>query len=94
METLHFDGYVEVLRHRLFDYEAVHNDNRLPDFAELMGDYADTAPEGWAVQAYEELLAVGHLNPNLSGVSMGPMAHGQLSADGRAYVRQQQRQED
>lgn len=77
-----------MLRERLFDHEAVHGDG-IPNFDELMSDYADVAPEAWPVQAYEELLAQGHLNPKVSGMTMGPKAHGLLSADGRYYVRQQ-----
>jgi hypothetical protein len=92
MEPLDFDSYVDVLRQRVFDYEAVHDDGTVPDFDELMSDHAD-APEAWPVQAYEELLAQGHLNPKASGMTMGPKAHGLLSADGRLYVRQQ-RQDD
>jgi hypothetical protein len=93
MESLNFDGYVDVLRQRLFDYEAVHDDGTIPNFDELMSDYAGVAPEAWPLRAYEELLAQGHLNPNVSGMTMGPKAHGLLSADGRYYVRQQ-RQDD
>ena len=89
MEPPNFDDYVDVLRQRLFDHEAIHGGSSLPDFADLMSDYADTVPEAWAVQAYEELLAQGHLNPQASGLTMGPRAHGMLSADGRYYVRQQ-----
>lgn len=89
MEPLDFDGYVDVLRQRLFDYEGVHGTTMSPDFAVLMSDHA-YSPEAWPVQAYEELLALGHLNPNLSGMTMGPHVHGFLSADGRYYVREQQ----
>ncbi len=83
MEPPDFDEYVDVLRQRLFDYEA------LPDFADLMSDYAGVVPTAWPVQAYEELQVLGHLNPQVSGLTMGPRAHGRLSADGRYYVRQQ-----
>ena len=89
MEPIDFDEYVDVLRERIFDYAAVHNDGTIPNFDELMNEYADVAPEAWPVQAYEELLAQGHLNPNVSGMTMGPKAHGLLSADGRYYVREQ-----
>lgn len=89
MEPLDFDAYVDVLRQRLFDYEGVHGTTHAPDFAALMSDHT-YAPEGWPVQAYEELIALGHLNPHVSGV--GPHAHGVLSADGRYYVRQQQQE--
>lgn len=89
MEPLDFDAYVDVLRQRLFDYEAVHGGNHAPDFAALMSDHT-YAPEGWPAQAYEELIAQGHLNPNVSGMTLGSHPHGLLSADGRYYVRQQQ----
>ena len=90
MDSLDFDEYVELLRERLFDYEAVHAAGTLPDFGELMGDQTDT-PEAWVTQAYEELLAFGHLNPDVSGMTFGPHVHGLLSADGRAYVRAKRR---
>ena len=93
MEPIDFDTYVDVLRERIFDYEAVHDDGTIPTFDELMSDYSGVAPEAWPVQAYEELLTQGHLNPNASGMTMGPKAHGLLSADGRYYVRQK-RQDD
>ena len=89
VEPLGFDDYVDVLRQSLFDYEGVHGTSHAPDFAALMSDHA-YAPEGWPAQAYEELLAAGHLNPNVSGMTLGSHAHGVLSADGRDYVRQQQ----
>jgi hypothetical protein len=78
-----------VLRERIFDYEAVHNDGSLPDFDELMSDFVEVAPEAWPTQAHEELLAQGHLNPKASGTAFGGKAFGLLSADGRYYVRQQ-----
>lgn len=93
VESPDFDGYVDVLRQRLFDHEAIHGGSTVPDFHELMSDYADVAPEAWTEHAYDELLAQGHLDPKVSGVTMGPTPHGLLSADGRYYVRQQ-RQDD
>lgn len=89
MEPIDFDTYVDVLRERIFDYEAVHDDGTIPNFDELMDEYAEVAPGAWPEQAYEELLAQGHLNPNVSGMTSGPKPHGLLSADGRFYVRQQ-----
>lgn len=88
MEPLDFNSYVDVLRERVFDYEAVHDDGTIPNFDELMSDYADVAPANWPVQAYDELRAQGHLDTSASGMTMGPKAHGLLSADGRFYVRQ------
>ena len=91
VEPLDFDAYVDVLRQRLFDYEGVHGTTHAPDFGALMSDHT-YAPEGWPVQAYEELIAQGHLNLHLSGMTPGSHAHGVLSAHGRDYVRQQQQQ--
>ena len=91
MEPLDFDGYVDVLRQRVFDYEGVHGTTHAPDFAVLMSDHT-YAPEDWPVQAYEELVAHGHLNPYVSGIAQGSHAYGLLSADGRNYVRQQQQE--
>lgn len=93
MEPLDFDSYVDVLRQRLFDHEALHNDGTLPHFDDLMDDYRETAPAGWPEQAYDELMAQGHLDPRASGQVMGPHSFGRLSADGRLCVRQQ-RQDD
>lgn len=93
MEPIDFDEYVDVLRQRIFDYEALHNDGSLPNFAELMDDYAGVAPGAWPVQAYEELLAQGHLNDKVSGMTSGPNVFGLLSANGRLHVREQRREE-
>jgi hypothetical protein len=83
---------VDVLRERLFDYEALHGSSALPDFHELMSDHAN-APSEWPLQAYEELEAQGHLHP-ASGLAMGPTPFGKLSADGRHHVRQGRRDAD
>ena len=86
IQTLTFDEFVALLRQRLFDAEAIDN-STLPDFKELMSDYAEVIPDGWYDQAYEELEANGHLNPKLSGGTFGGGPFGRLSADGRLYVR-------
>jgi hypothetical protein len=91
MEPLDFDSYVDVLRQRIFDYEAVHNDGTLPHFDELMDDYADVAPAAWPEQAYQELRAQGHLDEKASGMTFGPKVFGRLSADGRYHVREQRK---
>jgi hypothetical protein len=93
MEPIDFDEYVDVLRQRLFDHEVLHNDGSLPHFDDLMSDYAEVAPSAWPDQAYDELMAQGHLDPRTSGQVFGPHSFGGLSADGRLYVRQQ-RQDD
>lgn len=91
MEPLGFDEYVDVLRQRLFDHEALHNDGSLPHFDDLMADYGEVAPPAWPEQAYDELMAVGHLEPRASGQVFGPHSFGMLSAEGRYYVRQQRK---
>jgi hypothetical protein len=91
MEPIDFDQYVDVLRQRIFDHEALHNDGSLPHFDDLMDDYRETAPAAWPDQAYDELMALGHLEPRASGQVMGPHSFGTLSADGRHYVREQRR---
>jgi hypothetical protein len=91
MEPIDFDEYVDVLRQRLFDHEALHNDGSLPHFDDLMADFADMAPPAWPGQSYDELMAFGHLDPMASGQVMGPHSFGRLSADGRAYVRVQRK---
>ena len=59
MEPIEFDEYVDLLRQRLFDYEALHGMAEAPFFDELMSDYADVAPEAWPAQAWDELMAQG-----------------------------------
>jgi hypothetical protein len=90
VRELDFDGYVDVLRERIFDYEVIHDDGTLPDFGELMADY-ENAPGAWPDHAYDELMTQGHLDPSASGKTMGPNAFARLSADGRYYVRQQRK---
>jgi hypothetical protein len=43
--------------------------------------------ENWYWDAYDELEALGHLDP-ASGRGNQHDAHGRLSADGRAYLRE------
>lgn len=86
-EILDFDEFVDLLRERLFDSEAL-DSSTLPDFQDLMVDHADVVPDVWYQQAYDELEAQGHLNPRLSGGTMGGRLYARLSADGRLYVRQ------
>ena len=91
METIDFDQYVEALRERLFDHEAVHHDGSLPHFDDLMSDYGEATPRVWSEQAYDELMTQGHLDPRCSGQVIGPHSFGRLSADGRYYVRAQRK---
>jgi hypothetical protein len=87
MDAITFPEYVDVLRERLFDYEALHGASALPDFPELMKDYAEVVPAEWPLHTYEELEAQGHLHP-ASGMAFGPTPFGKLSADGRYHVLQ------
>lgn len=83
--VLRFDEFVDLLRQRLFDADAL-NRSELHDFKELMSDYADVIPEGWYDDAFEELEAQGHLH-QASGRAFGSVSFGRLSADGRLFIR-------
>lgn len=87
-----FDEFVDVLRKRLAATDAL-EPSELHDFRELMSDYADKVGDNWYEDAFDELEAQGHLDP-ASGKAMGPTMSGRLSADGRAYVRWQEQQEE
>jgi hypothetical protein len=87
-----FDEFVEVLRERLFAADAL-NRSELHDFGELMSEYTGKVGDNWFEHAFDELEAQGHLDP-ASGKAMGPAMHGRLSADGRAYVRWRQKEEE
>jgi hypothetical protein len=78
---------VDLLRVRIGiadDLDAI----KLHSFKELMSDHADVLGEQWYTRAFEELDALGHLDP-ASGKEMGFDAHGRLSAEGRFYLRSQ-----
>jgi hypothetical protein len=83
-EPLDFEEWVGLLRRRIGDADAI-KPNEAHDFRELMSDYADVTPPQWYHEAFDELEVWGHLDPS-SGKAMGT-AHGRLSADGRAYRR-------
>lgn len=83
-EVLSFDEFVDLLRQRLFDADALDR-SKLHDFKELMSDYVDVIPAGWYDDAFEELQAQGHLH-QVSGATFGG-PFGRLSADGRLFVR-------
>jgi hypothetical protein len=87
-----FDGCVDVLRERLAAADAL-KPSELHDVRELMNDYTDKVGDNWYEDAFDELEAQGHLDP-ASGKAMGPTMSGRLSADGRAYVRWQEQQEE
>src|SRR4051794_13358158 len=54
MEPIGFDEYVDLLRERLFDYEAIHGMSQMPHFDELMSDYDGVVSDAWPAQAWEE----------------------------------------
>jgi hypothetical protein len=83
-ETLTFEEFVDLLRERIFDADALDR-SKLHEFKELMSDYAAVTPDGWYDDAFEELQAQGHLH-EVSGATFGG-PFGRLSADGRLYVR-------
>lgn len=82
---LSFDEFVELLRERLFDADALFP-SQAHSFMALMSDYADVIPDVWYQQAFEELDAQGHIGIEANG--MGFDCHARLSADGRLFVRQ------
>jgi hypothetical protein len=84
-ERLNFDEYVDIIRERLFDADAI-NDGELHSFRTLSEDIADQVPDSWYWQAFEELDAQGHLHSQ-STLGNRRNAFARLSADGRAYVR-------
>ena len=71
-----FDEFVEVLRARLGDADAL-KPGELHDVHELMSDYADKVGDNWYEDAFDELEAQGHLDP-ASGKTMGPRMHARL----------------
>jgi hypothetical protein len=85
-DTLTFDEFVDLLRERLFDADALFP-SRVHDFKEhVLPDHLDVVPETWWEEAREELEAQGHLGVDGSGFG-APAAR--LSADGRLFVREQ-----
>ena len=80
-----FDEFVDLLRERLFDADALFP-SRVHDFkGDVLSDYVGVVPDNWWEEAREELEAQGHLGVDGSGFG-APAAR--LSADGRLYVRQ------
>jgi hypothetical protein len=78
-----FGDFVLLLRQRLGDADAV-LPSELHSFKQLMEDMSPVIPEPWYRDAYNELDAQGHLDPNSSLGTDGD-AFAQLSADGRLY---------
>jgi len=84
-ETLTFEEFVDLLRERLFDADALFP-SRVHDFkGHVLPDYVGVVPDNWWEEAREELEAQGHLGVDGSGFG-APAAR--LSADGRHYVRE------
>jgi hypothetical protein len=81
-----FDELVDLLRVRLGMHDAL-DPVHAHEFKDVMADHADVIADQWYVDAFEELVAAGHLDTAASGKAMGFNAHGRLSADGRLYLR-------
>jgi hypothetical protein len=84
-ENLSFDDFVDLLRERVFDAEAVKSSSQHHSFKELMSD-CELVPEQWYWQAFADLEAQGHLAEASSKLNGGDADAG-LSAEGRFYVR-------
>jgi hypothetical protein len=87
-ETPTFDDLVELLRFRLGMHDAL-DPVHAHEFREVMVDHSDVIADQWYTDAFDELLAQGHLEMAASGKTMGFNAHARLSADGRLYLRSQ-----
>lgn len=86
-QTLTFDEFVDLVRERLFDADALFT-SRMHDFKqELLPEYVDVVPENWWQDAFDELEAQGHLHDQSGGTFGGPFAR--LSANGKLHVREQ-----
>lgn len=89
VEPLDFDEFVDLLRVRLGDADALKL-SEAHDFKTLMSDYTEVIPDNWWWDAFDELDAQGHLQPGASGKTFGVgNVHARLSADGRLYLRTQ-----
>jgi hypothetical protein len=80
-----FDELVDLLRERLGYADAI-SPSELHSFRELMKDHADAISDTWFWQAFDELEALGHLDPASARLNGGDAA-GRLSAEGRFYLR-------
>jgi hypothetical protein len=84
-QILSFDEFVDLLRERMFDADALFP-SRVHDVkTHLLPDYVGVVPDNWWEEAREELDAQGHLGVDGSGFG-APAAR--LSADGRLSVRE------
>jgi len=84
-DVLSFDEFVDVLRVRLGLYDGQYPSNA-HDFKDVMADFGDVIPQVWWHDAYDELVACGHIDTAASSKAMGT-AHARLSADGRLSLR-------
>lgn len=84
-DVLSFDEFVDLLRQRLFDADAI-KPGDLHSFKELTKDYANVIPDGWYWDAFAELDAQRHLHDQ-SRLGNGGDAFARLSADGRLHIR-------
>jgi hypothetical protein len=87
MAILDFDEFVDLIRVRLGDADAI-DTGRLHRFREdlLSEEERTVIPDGWYYDAFDELQAQGHLSDQ-SQKLYGLDACGRLSADGRLYLR-------
>lgn len=88
LDSLTFNEFIDVLRQRIFDADALHDRGRFHNASELVADLGANVPEGWLWDAFEELRAQGHLHEQ-STIGNGGDFFARLSADGRLYVREQ-----
>jgi hypothetical protein len=80
---LGFDGFVDLLRQRMGDADAL-EPSRIHSFKDhLISDVANV-PATWYDDAYQELDAQGHIG--IDGRTFGDVA-ARLSADGKHYLR-------
>jgi hypothetical protein len=80
-----FDEFVELVRERMFDADALFP-SRVHDFkGDLLPDYVGVVPDTWWEDGRQELEVQGHIGIDASTFG-GPAAR--LSADGRYHVRE------
>lgn len=85
IEPLSFDEFVDLVRERMFDADALFT-SRVHSFQEdLLPDYVGVVPDNWWEDALQELCAQGHIGIDAS--TFGGQA-ARLSADGKFFVRQ------
>jgi len=80
---LGFDGFVDLIRQRMGDADALET-SRIHSFKNHLAPDVENVPENWWDDAYEELDAQGHIG--IDGRTFGDVA-ARLSADGRHYLR-------